>query len=288
VVAFLILVITIMTIGFPTGDVTNEVALVDRRVEGEETPASKAGIRPDDRIVGVGGERTRSWREIRSYIRSHGGEPASFTIERGGRELTIAVTPGRAIFDEDGIAIEYAPPDESLRALKPGETTAGFLGIQPEEEFETKGLGGAVVDSGKWTWEVTKLSARGIVETFSMVFGGRLWNALTGEGERDIDEGPLGLVGAGRFASESVERGRLLDVVGLIVGFTIFVGMMNLLPLPPLDGGHLAVVAYEAVTGRVVDLRKLIPIAAAVISFFVLLFVAVLYLDLARPIKVPF
>jgi regulator of sigma E protease len=63
---------------------------------------------------------------------------------------------------------------------------------------------------------------------------------------------------------------------------------MNLLPLPPLDGGHLAVVAYEAVTKRTVDVRKLIPLAAAVISFFVLLFVAVLYLDLARPIKIPF
>jgi membrane-associated protease RseP (regulator of RpoE activity) len=63
---------------------------------------------------------------------------------------------------------------------------------------------------------------------------------------------------------------------------------MNLLPLPPLDGGHLAVVAYEKLTGRKVDIRKLIPVAAAVISFFVLLFVAVLYLDLARPIRVPF
>jgi membrane-associated protease RseP (regulator of RpoE activity) len=63
---------------------------------------------------------------------------------------------------------------------------------------------------------------------------------------------------------------------------------MNLLPLPPLDGGHLAVVAYQAVTGREVDVRKLVPIAAAVISFFVLLSVAVLYLDLARPIQTPF
>jgi membrane-associated protease RseP (regulator of RpoE activity) len=62
---------------------------------------------------------------------------------------------------------------------------------------------------------------------------------------------------------------------------------MNLLPLPPLDGGHLAVVGYEAVTNRSVDLRKLIPLAAAVISFFVLLFLAALYLDLARPIRIP-
>jgi len=72
------------------------------------------------------------------------------------------------------------------------------------------------------------------------------------------------------------------------VSFTIFIGLMNLLPLPPLDGGHLAVVAWESVTGRKVDVRKLIPVAAAVISFFVIIFIAVLYLDIARPIKVPF
>jgi membrane-associated protease RseP (regulator of RpoE activity) len=85
-----------------------------------------------------------------------------------------------------------------------------------------------------------------------------------------------------------VQRGEILNFIGLIVGFTIFVGLMNLLPLPPLDGGHLAVLGYEAVTGRTVDVRKLIPVAAAVISFFVVLFIAVLYLDLARPVRVPF
>jgi membrane-associated protease RseP (regulator of RpoE activity) len=121
-----------------------------------------------------------------------------------------------------------------------------------------------------------------------MVFGGELWDALTSDGERAVDEGPLGLVGAGRIAGESVQQGNLLDLIALIVGFTVFVGIMNLLPLPPLDGGHLAVLGWEAVTGREVDVRKLIPIAAAVISFFVLLFIAVLYLDLARPIKAPF
>jgi membrane-associated protease RseP (regulator of RpoE activity) len=115
-----------------------------------------------------------------------------------------------------------------------------------------------------------------------------LWEALGGEGERGLEEGPLGIVGAGRIASESVSSGEPHGLIALIVGFTIFVGMMNLLPLPPLDGGHLAVIAWESVTGKEVDVRKLIPIAAAVISFFVILFVAVLYLDLARPVKVPF
>ncbi|MFN2593731.1 MAG: site-2 protease family protein [Actinomycetota bacterium] len=96
------------------------------------------------------------------------------------------------------------------------------------------------------------------------------------------------MVGAAQIAGHSVEKGRYLDLIGLIVGFTVFVGLMNLLPLPPLDGGHLAVLAFEGVTGKTVDVRKLIPLAAAVISFFVLLFIAVLYLNIAHPIKLPF
>jgi len=111
---------------------------------------------------------------------------------------------------------------------------------------------------------------------------------LSEEGERDIDEGPLGIVGAGRLASQTLDSGNPLGLIGLIVAFTIFVGIMNLLPLPPLDGGHLAVIGWESITGKQVDVRKLIPIAAAVISFFVVLFIAVLYLDIARPIKPPF
>ncbi|MGI8406929.1 MAG: site-2 protease family protein, partial [Actinomycetota bacterium] len=117
---------------------------------------------------------------------------------------------------------------------------------------------------------------------------GELWEALPGSGERSVDEGPLGIVGASKLANDSVTSGNPLFLVELIVGFTIFVGLMNLLPLPPLDGGHLAVLAYESIFRKEVDVRKLIPVAAAVISFFVVLFIAVLYLDLARPIKVPF
>jgi membrane-associated protease RseP (regulator of RpoE activity) len=168
------------------------------------------------------------------------------------------------------------------------EEIVGYLGLAPKPEFEKEGLIGGVADAGSRTWQVSKLSVVGIKDMFTMVFGGELWDALSGEGERQVDEGPLGIVGASRIASESVDAGRSLDLIALIVGFTVFVGLMNLLPLPPLDGGHLAVLAWEKVTGKAVDVRKLIPIAAAVISFFVILFVAVLYLDLARPIANPF
>jgi membrane-associated protease RseP (regulator of RpoE activity) len=286
-VAFLVLVIAFMTIGFPTGELTNEVAIVETTVGGQDTPAMEAGLLPGDKIVGVGGEETSSWLEIREYIRDHAGESARFEILRDGQTETVTTTLGAAIFDRRGAPVDYAPPGEELRSLKEGETSAGFLGVQPEEQYETQSLGAAVSTGGRYTWEITKGSVRGIGQTFGQVFGGELWDQLTGQTDRGADSA-FGLVGAGRLANDSVSRGQYLDLVGLVAAFAIFVGMMNLLPLPPLDGGHLAVVAYESVTRRDVDVRKLIPIAAAVISFFVLLFLAVLYLDVARPIDSPF
>ncbi|MBA3431936.1 MAG: site-2 protease family protein [Actinobacteria bacterium] len=288
VVAFVLLVVTTMTIGFPTGDATNRVAAVETLVGGGQTPALEAGLRPGDVIVGVGGDATNTWGEIRSYIRGRGGKPAEFTIERDGATRTLEATLGRAVFASSGRLRSYVGPGEPLPERRPGDEVVGFLGVQPQPEFQTQGFPGAVVEAGERTWEVTMLSVRGIGDVFGMVFGGELWDAVTGNGTRAVDEGPLGLVGAGRIAGETVATGNYLQFIGLIVGFTIFVGLMNLLPLPPLDGGHLAVVAYEAISGKAVDLRRLIPVAAAVISFFVVLFLAVLYLDLARPIRVPF
>jgi membrane-associated protease RseP (regulator of RpoE activity) len=287
VVAFLLLVFASMAIGFPTGEATTVIESVTGEIDGSLTAAGELGLEPDDRIVGIAGTTADEWNEISRYIKQHPGETITFEVERGGEVTPLDVELGQAIFSEDGEVVAYAGPGEELRSLGAGETRGGFLGVSPLPEFETKALPGAISDAGYFTWDVTKRSVEGIGQVFGMVFDGQLWSALTGSGERAIDEGPLGIVSAGRIAGQTVSSGHYLDFIGLVVGFTIFVGLMNLLPLPPLDGGHLAVVAYEAITGRSVDLRKLIPVAAAVISFFVLLFLAVLYLDLARPISVP-
>jgi membrane-associated protease RseP (regulator of RpoE activity) len=286
IVAFLILLVTAITLGFPTGQATNEVAAVNA-VRGATTPALEAGVEPGDHIVGVGGQPTTSWSEIRSYIRSHAGEAATFTVESGGESRDVNVQLGCALFHGLDL-LDYSSSCDELREPRAGETVTGFFGVSPEPEFEKKSFLAAFPDAGAKTWSAVVGSVKGIGDVFGMVFGGELWHALTGEGERAASDGPLGIVGAGRIAGESVAKGNILELIGLIIGFTVFVGLMNLLPLPPLDGGHLAVLAWEGITRKTVDVRKLIPIAAAVISFFVLLFIAVLYLDLARPIKVPF
>ncbi|HWL65388.1 MAG TPA: site-2 protease family protein [Actinomycetota bacterium] len=301
-VAFLILVITAMTIGFPTGRATNEVAAIETRlqsVSGEEvaptTPAAEAGVRPGDRIVEIDGAPTPTWTAVRDTIRSHAGQTIEFVLARGDRRLTVTTDLAGVVFDDRNRIVRYCPPDAPpgpLAQVCVGEDTqgelVGFFGVQPEPEYRRDGFFGAFKTAAGATAYATKYAVLGVGVFFRTVFTGDLFQELTAEGDRTGREQAIGIVGAGRIASESVEKGEYIRLVELVVGFTLFVGLMNLLPLPPLDGGHLAVLAYEAITRRQVDIRKLIPVAAAVISFFVILFVAVLYLDLARPIRVPF
>ena len=164
----------------------------------------------------------------------------------------------------------------------------GYLGVGPQPEIETFGFAEAATNSGERVWDMTKRSVMGVPQVFAQVFNGDIFNALGGEGERSAEDSPIGIVGASRIVGESANRGEYTAIFEMIAAFTIFVGLMNLLPLPPLDGGHLAVVAWEAITKRKVDIRKLIPVSVAVIGFFIILFVAVLYLDLARPVNLPF
>jgi membrane-associated protease RseP (regulator of RpoE activity) len=175
-----------------------------------------------------------------------------------------------------------------VRAPAGGEEEVGYLGVGPQPEIKTYGFVEALGHSGERVWDITRRSVLGVPQVFAQVFNGDIFDALSGEGERSAEDSPIGIVGAGRIVGESANRGEYTNILEMIAAFTIFVGLMNLLPLPPLDGGHLAVVAYEAATKRTVDIRKLIPVSIAVIGFFVVLFVAILYLDLARPVDLPF
>ena len=281
-VAFLILIGTLLSIGWPTGRPDNKVAGIQ-----DNTPAAAAGLQPGDEILSVDGAETDTWNEVRSFIQDHPGEQVTFAVNRDGERLEVEAEIGRALFNENGELVKSESTGETLRDPKPGERVAGFMGVLPDTVYRQYGFFGAIGKAGSLTGEITVASVKGIPKVFEPVFNGELWSALSGEGERDANS-PIGLVGASRIAGQSVESERYWDLIMLIVFFTIFVGILNLLPLPPLDGGHLAVLAWEAITGKAVDIRKLIPVAAVVISFFVLLFIAVLYLDIARPVELPF
>jgi membrane-associated protease RseP (regulator of RpoE activity) len=287
VLAFVTLLIAAMVLGFPNGQASNQVALVQQTLQGQPTAASALGLHVGDKIVAIDGKAVSHWSQIRGYIRLHPSESANFTILHAGSRDRVAVNLGSAIVKGEERIVAYAPAGQHLRAPRAGEKVIGYLGVQPKLLYEKYSLLAGAGHAASLTWDYTKYSVQQVGGLFHTIFSGELWSALGGHGTRGPGQGPVSIYGAGRIAGQTVADHQYLDLVGLLVGLTIFLGIMNLLPLPPLDGGHLAVVAYESITRRTVDLRKLIPVAAAVISFFVLIFIASLYLDIIRPLNLP-
>lgn len=285
VVAFILLLIVGVALGIPR--ISTEIArVVAETPDGAVTAASLSDLEEGDRIIAAGGQEVSEWDEVVAYIEERGNETGTFTIERDGEVMELQIPLGRAI-TSDGEIVAAAAPGEDIRDPRPGEKLAGFLGVSPEGKVERVGPIEGIKFSGSTTWLFTIRSITSLDDVFAPVFNGELWRSLGEDGERDA-EGAVGLVGAGRVAGAAAQAGMYAELLSFVAGLTIFIGLMNLLPLPPLDGGHLAVLLWEKVTGKTVDVRKLIPVAAVVIAFFLALFVAVLYLDLARPIKVPF
>jgi membrane-associated protease RseP (regulator of RpoE activity) len=247
------------------------IAAVEKTLEGRPSPAAEAGLQPGDEFVEVDGRPVRSYEGFVDYTRDRAGQELRLIVDRDGEPVTLRATP------------VLAPVDGEL---------VGRLGV-------TLGLGSVlerdranpVVAVGRASREVGRMTAgsvRAMGEIFSPSGLARIGRQLFDEEPRAIERDPAGIVGAARLSGQAVEEG-LFDVLFfLFAGFNVFVGVLNLLPLPPLDGGHLAVVGIEKLTGRRVDVRRLLPLTALVAGFLMLFMVSLLYLDVTRPLPNPF
>ena len=128
-----------------------------------------------------------------------------------------------------------------------------------------------------------KQSLIGFGKLFSPRSISRIFSQIAGRQERTIED-PATIIGIGGQAGSLVGSGAWASFFMLIAGFNIFIGVANLVPLPPLDGGHLAVLAYEKIRKRDVDMRRLIPVTATVVLLFGSLFFMLLYLDIVSPL----
>jgi RIP metalloprotease RseP len=259
----------LMVIGRPLGPST-ELASVTASLPGVDAPAAAAGLRPGDRIVAVAGERTPSWTEVRKAIRGRPDQVVEVEVLRDGRPLRLTVHLASA-----------NPPDSS------GDEPIGFLGVEPEFRYRRLNPVAAVASGAGLTGRLVVASIQGVGTIFSPEGLGRVFSALSQPGERSIEE-PIGLIGGARLAGQAASAGEIESLVLFLTGFIVFVGVINMAPLPPLDGGHLLVLLLEKISGRTIDMRKVVPVAAFVVSLFVALSVALLFLDVVRPVQNPF
>jgi membrane-associated protease RseP (regulator of RpoE activity) len=251
-------------LGFVGEPITNspELVRIERRLDGVTSPAAAAGLRPGDRVVRADGVDDPSTDQLTSIIQDHVGEPLTLLVERDGETMTVTVVPVESEFGGEQIA--------RIGVLLGGRERRGVLG-------SITGGADLVVDNLVST-----------VQSIGRVFGpegvGRVVQLVFTDAPRS-DQDPASIVGVARVAGSigSGNTGNFWDILLLFGLVNVFVGFLNLLPLPPFDGGHLAVLLIEKIRGKPVDMRKVIPVSAAVAAFFIVFTIAVVYVDLVKP-----
>ena len=261
VTAFLVLWFVFVAVGIPNPDKpTLTVDAVQTEIEGKASPAAKAKIAPGDEIISVNGERVERFEDVRTAVRARGGKPVTLEIRKdGGRTVTTAIRPIL---------------DTSVKPAVP------VIGIYPKNELTRQNPARALVSSGRAIGNLLRSFFDRVPDAFSASALG-----LTGDGPSE--DRPFSIIGAGKIAGDLASRGSILDFLFLFVQINIFIAVFNMLPLPPLDGGHLLILGIEKIRGKPVSPRAVMPVAAVVLSVLLLLGVLLAYYDIVQPPTLP-
>jgi membrane-associated protease RseP (regulator of RpoE activity) len=262
-VAIIIIASILAIVGQPDPNrPTLSVGGVGANDPGVVAPAEKAGLKPGDRIVAIDGIEVKSWDELVALVRERPNTTVTIVLERDGRRMERPVTLGERVLEG---------------------RTVGFLGVSSDFEKIEYSFPSAIGQAAEEVGRGMKDSLLAFKRIFSPATLGRLFKVAAGEEERKIDD-PTSVVGIGKISGDAAKRGDFVSLFLIVAGFNVFIGVANLLPLPPLDGGHLAVLAAEKITRREIDMRRLLPITAMVLTIFGTLFLLLLYLDIAKPL----
>ena len=246
----------------------------------KETAAQLAGLHVGDQIVKIDSTTITSIDQLTTILHGSAGKRLTVVVERAGHDLTLHVTPvnGRTI-KEGGKRL----PAHGYIGIEVGDLTvhtSPFAAIPDSFTQVGRYVGDAVVAIGRLPGEFPSL--------FHQVA-----NAKAATNPVNQDTRPSSIVGVARIADQAANAGAL-PLITILVAVNIFIGVLNMLPMLPLDGGYVAIATYERLRtrrGKVsyhADINKLAPVVYAFISALLVLFACTLYLDIAHPIPNPF
>lgn len=252
-------------------------------------PGADAGVLPGDRIVSIDGVAIESWQQSTEIIRAHPNEALAMVVERDGAERTLTVTPALSerYALEDGEVVTDAAGD-------PVTVEVGFVGIGAATERVPQPVTAVLPAAGENIAGVV-----GIILNLPQRMVD-VANAAFGPGERDPN-GPISVVGVGRVAGEiaAIDEIPIIDkaagLIGILASLNIALFVFNLIPLLPLDGGHIAGALWEAIRRGFaklfrrpdpgpVDLAKLMPLTLGVVVVLGGMSLLLIYADIVKPI----
>jgi len=289
VIGFVLLLILFLSVGVTS--VTSTVEKVSECIPQKATevcsakstpsPAKNVGILAGDKIIRVDGKSYKDWSDVVTVIRASAGKELNITIERNGVPIEIAVTP--ASRDVNGKVI-------------------GVLGVVNKVGTITYAPVDSIYRAGKFTGQILQNSVTSLISLptkipnlISQTFGGE---------KRDA-EGLVGVVGVARVSGETANtkaltvREKIATFILIIASLNLFVGMFNLLPLLPLDGGHMAVAIVDGIRNFLArrrglakpepfDVERLTPITMVVFVLMASLSILLLAADIFNPIRMNF
>ena len=304
---FIYLVLTLiilLTFGIPKSTQTTTVALVTKCVVPAGTsaakenacstansPAALGGLKAGDRIVAVDGKQITSWDDLVSVIEPAAGKTLSVEVVRDGVDRSLSVTPVRNL--------KYV-----------GDTTktkeAGFLGISPATRYYYQSQG--VLDVPRQVGSQINLGVQALASYPAKLHN--LWQTVF-EGKQRDPQGAIGVVGIGRLGGQIADdhqitvKDKAYTLMGLLASVNLLLFFFNLLPLLPLDGGHVAGALVEAAKrGRArlrarhgdaeaarkrphifVDTAQMLPVMYGVASVLIVVTLLTLYADIVNPIS---
>lgn len=281
----------------PTAAPTVQKAQPDCQPGDPNSPAAAAGLHAGDTIVAVDGSPVQTWTQVTSAIRSSAGRTVTFTVARPGADqpLTLQapiVALNRAAYTDNG---QVRVDDNGAVVTE----SIGYLGASAASGFVRQPLTGVPATMGRMLSETGKA----LLTVPAKMVG--VLQAVTGQAERDPN-GPISVVGVGRAGGEVASgevgigdgspRSVLFLLLSMLVGLNLALFLFNLLPLLPLDGGHVVGALWEGLKRSVarllmrpdpgyVDVAKALPLAYAVSSIVIVMAVLLIYADLVTPVK---
>ena len=237
------------------------------------SPSSQAGLLKGDRIVSFAGKDVKLWSDVESELAKSVGKSVSLEVDRAGALVTLSITPATLTMD--------------------GQTRA-YLGVI----LETTKVQQSPATALGQVWEIVVATADMIIQL--PLQAGAAVNELAPGSERN-ENGAISIIGLGQFSGQIASSeeisflDKMLTQLGLLMSLNVALFVFNMVPLVPLDGGHIAGAIYESIKRRVFKLRgkkwerpvdtgQMMPIAYFVAALLIVLTIVLVLRDVLNPL----